>query len=182
MGFLLILLLVFGRRGTMRRLPNNSRFGEFNSRLGRREFPVCAATGIRLQGLDLAYRFHVGTAVIRGKSTKFPVRREKPGILLPLAEPAATQPTDNDADLRFSGPIVPLFADRLPRATGCLGLDPSRRHARPCHQTHSANRLGRAACHHRWRRPAWSWGCAAGAPAATESRHRSPRSSSTRNR
>ena len=38
---------VAGRRGGS--LGENSRFGEFNSRLGRREFPVRAAPGIRRQ-------------------------------------------------------------------------------------------------------------------------------------
>ena len=77
-------LLVLGRRGPMRGpniLGDNSRFGDFNSRLGRREFPVRAATGICCQGLDLPHRLRGQTAVSRGKSTKFPVRREKPGIL-----------------------------------------------------------------------------------------------------
>jgi hypothetical protein len=59
----------------------NSRFGEFNSRLGCREFPVRAATGIRSQRFDLPYGFRGQTTVLWGKSTIFSVRREKPGIL-----------------------------------------------------------------------------------------------------
>jgi len=59
----------------------NSRFGEFNSRLGRREFPVRAATGIRSQRFDLPCGFRGQTMFLLGKSTIFPARREKPGIL-----------------------------------------------------------------------------------------------------
>jgi hypothetical protein len=62
----------------------NSRFGEFNSRLGRREFPVRSATGIGSQAIDLLCRFFGQAALMWGKSKKFPVRREKPGTLLPL--------------------------------------------------------------------------------------------------
>jgi len=58
----------------------NSRFGEINSRLGRCEFPFRVATGICRQRLDLARRFHGEMAVPRGKSAKFPVQREKPGV------------------------------------------------------------------------------------------------------
>jgi hypothetical protein len=115
MGLLLILFwcsAVVGRCGGPNILPNNSRFGEFNSRLGRREFPVCVATGIRLQGLDLAYRFHVETVAIRGKSTKFPVSTGKTGNFAPQAEGAVALPPDADADLRYCEPIVPLFANR----------------------------------------------------------------------
>jgi hypothetical protein len=115
MGLLLILFwcaAVVGRRETSNILSDNSRFGAFISRLGRRKFPVCAATGTRVQGFDLAYRFHGEMAVIRGKSTKFPVSTGKTGNFVPLAERAVTQPPDNDADLRFSEPIVPLFANR----------------------------------------------------------------------
>jgi hypothetical protein len=56
------------------------RFGEFNSRFGGCVFPVCIATGIRGQELDLLHRFCSQTTVAGGKSTKFPFRREKPAI------------------------------------------------------------------------------------------------------
>src|SRR6266851_9001971 len=85
MDLLLILLrwsAVLGRCGGPNTLGSNSRFGEFNSRLGRCKFPFSAATGIRSQGLDLLLRFCNQTAVAGGKSTKFPVQREKPGSWL----------------------------------------------------------------------------------------------------
>ncbi len=56
----------------------NSRFGEFNSRLGRREFPVRSATGIGSQAIDLLCRFSGRAALAKVKSKKFPVRRETP--------------------------------------------------------------------------------------------------------
>jgi hypothetical protein len=59
----------------------HSRFGEFNSRLGQCEFPVRPATGIRWQQLDLACSFGGQRWVLSGKSAKFPVQREKPGML-----------------------------------------------------------------------------------------------------
>jgi hypothetical protein len=62
-------------------LGDSSRFGEFNSRLHRREFPVRGATGICWQAVDLPHCLCGQTAVIWGKSTKFPARWEKPGIL-----------------------------------------------------------------------------------------------------
>jgi hypothetical protein len=61
--------------------------------LGGREFPVRTTTGILWQGLDLSHRFCGQTAAIRGKSTKFPARREKP-------ERAAAQLSDNSRLLR----------------------------------------------------------------------------------
>src|SRR5216683_7967169 len=75
----------------MRRPGHNSRFDVFNSRLGRREFPVRTATGICRQRIDLLYAFIDQTAVGWGKSKKFPVRREKPGFLL---APSAQLPCD----------------------------------------------------------------------------------------
>jgi hypothetical protein len=58
----------------------NSRFSAFNSRLGRRKFPIGAATGIARQEIDLPHRFCCQTAPARAKSKKFPVPREKTGI------------------------------------------------------------------------------------------------------
>src|ERR1700674_139154 len=72
MGLLLILFwcaAVVGRRETSNILSDNSRFGAFISRLGRRKFPACAATGTRVQGFDLAYRRNGGYP---GKIDKIP--------------------------------------------------------------------------------------------------------------
>jgi hypothetical protein len=68
-----------GRCGGANILSRHSRFGAFNSRLGRGEFPVRAATGIRRQEVDFARFLRGQMAVERGKTTKFPVQREKPG-------------------------------------------------------------------------------------------------------
>jgi len=59
--------------------PDNSRFSEFNSRLGGFKFPVNAATGIDWQGADLPHRFCGQTAVMRAKPRKFPDQRELTG-------------------------------------------------------------------------------------------------------
>jgi hypothetical protein len=59
---------------------DDSRFDAFNSRLGRRKFPIGVATGIARQGVDSAHRFCCRTARAGGKAKKFPVPREKPGI------------------------------------------------------------------------------------------------------
>src|SRR6266851_4122625 len=86
MGLLLILYwcaAVVGRGGPPSILGVNSRFGKFNSRLGRREFPVSAATGICRQGLDLPDGFCGQTADKWGKSTKFPVSTGKTANLAP---------------------------------------------------------------------------------------------------
>jgi len=56
-----------------------SRFGGFNSRLGRCKFPFRAATGICRQELDLPGLFQGGMAVPTQNRRKFPFRREKPG-------------------------------------------------------------------------------------------------------
>src|SRR5438309_408601 len=72
--------LIVSRRGPYL-LRHNSRFGEFSSRFGGCEFPVHTATGIFRQGLEFARRFSSQTAVVGRKSTKLPVRREKPGIV-----------------------------------------------------------------------------------------------------
>jgi hypothetical protein len=81
------------------------RFGEFNSRLGGREFPVRFTTGIRGQGLDLLDRFCKQTTVARGKSTIFPFRRENQQFC-PL--PVALQSTLRGPFL----PCVPVGAKR----------------------------------------------------------------------
>jgi hypothetical protein len=62
--------------------PGNSRLGAFNSRLGRREFPFCAATGIGSQRFDLLYSFSGQTTVEWGKSARFPVSTGKTGNLV----------------------------------------------------------------------------------------------------
>jgi hypothetical protein len=58
----------------------HSRFGEFNSRLGRQKFPVRSATEIRSQELDLVCRFRVRAAILSRESTKIPLQREKARI------------------------------------------------------------------------------------------------------
>ena len=63
-------------------IGRNSRFGQINSRLGRTKFPVCIATGIPLQRIDLACCSTGLVTDLSGKLKKFPARREKPGILL----------------------------------------------------------------------------------------------------
>jgi hypothetical protein len=81
MGLLLFLFWRSAVEGAANLLSRNSRFGGFNSRLGRFEFPVRSATGIGWQRLDLPYRFRGQTALEWGKSVKFPVQREKTGIV-----------------------------------------------------------------------------------------------------
>jgi len=76
-------------------LPDNSRFGEFNSRLGSRESPIGIAAGIRSQALDLAPRFCGREAGLSGKSMKFPVSTGKTGNSAPIAERLVVQPPDN---------------------------------------------------------------------------------------
>jgi hypothetical protein len=84
-------LLVLGRHANAgpNILGDNSRLGEFNSRLGGREFPVSTAAGICSQGCDLPHYFFSQTAVIRGKSKKFPVSTGKTGNIASSAERAA---------------------------------------------------------------------------------------------
>jgi hypothetical protein len=99
MGLVLILCwcsAVVGRWGGPNILPDNPRFGAFISRFGRREFPVYSATGISLHGVDLSHRFHDERAGIPEKSTKFPVRREKPWNFVALSERAVVQPPDSE--------------------------------------------------------------------------------------
>ena len=88
--FLLWCGAVVGRSGGPNIVGGNSRssrFGRFTSRLGRCEFPVRVATGIRRQRIDLPSVFLGETAVAGPKSAKFPSEREKPGILLPAERP-----------------------------------------------------------------------------------------------
>jgi hypothetical protein len=59
---------------------DNSRFGAFKSRLGRRKFPIGAATGIARQRIDSPHGFRGQNSTYREQSKKFPVPREKPGI------------------------------------------------------------------------------------------------------
>jgi hypothetical protein len=53
--------------------PVAPRFGEFNSRLGRREFPVSSATRKCLESLIRLALFATKKAGTTGKSAKFPV-------------------------------------------------------------------------------------------------------------
>ena len=62
-------------------VASNFRLSEFDSLLVERKFPVRAATGIPSQRADLACCFGRQRAVLWRTSAKFPVRREKPGIL-----------------------------------------------------------------------------------------------------
>src|SRR6516162_1087365 len=111
---MLLLRFLFWRLAVVRN-SRNSRFGAFNSRLGRFKFPVRVATVIRSQGLDLAQRFCCRAAVQSGKSTKFPAQREKPGIssvaagrLVEAVEPHRTTGHDLMRDLgRGSGEPIP---------------------------------------------------------------------------
>ena len=74
-------MAVMGRFGGPSPISRNSQFGEVNSRLGLRKFPIRWTTGIWSQGLDLARHFCSQTAAEGGKSKKFPAQREKPGNL-----------------------------------------------------------------------------------------------------
>jgi len=74
-------------------LVDNSRFGEFNSRLGGREFPVSTATGIFSQRFDLPHPFSSQPAIIRGKSKKFPVSAGKTGNIARIGGTAAAPPS-----------------------------------------------------------------------------------------
>ena len=99
MGLFLLVVwcsIVVGRHG--------SRFGDFNFRLGRREFPVRGAAGICRQGLDLLYRLRGPTMVSRGKSTKFRFRREKPGI--------SPHPSEERGTSATVAPVIPPLESR----------------------------------------------------------------------
>jgi hypothetical protein len=74
-------LSLSGRSGSLKTSRDNSRLGAFNSRLGRREFPVRSATGIRTQRYDLPNLLRRQMAVSGANATTFPLLREKPGIL-----------------------------------------------------------------------------------------------------
>jgi hypothetical protein len=70
-----------GRSRSLKASRDNSRLGAFNSRLGRREFPVRSATGMRTQRYDLPNLLCRQMAVAGANATTFPLLREKPGIL-----------------------------------------------------------------------------------------------------
>jgi hypothetical protein len=89
MGVLLIFFCCLATRpdiATRTFFPIISRLGGFNSRLGRQKFPIGLPTGIPPQAIDLSCDFCGKTAVVGGKSTKFPVQREKPGFWSPPLE------------------------------------------------------------------------------------------------
>jgi hypothetical protein len=101
----------------------NSRFGVFNSRLGWRQFPFSPATGIGLQGLDLVRCLRHQNGRYRGKSAKFPVPREEPGISPPPAEGAmglarhhasSTQATDDACEGAPAGGCIGNAASATP--------------------------------------------------------------------
>jgi hypothetical protein len=52
---------------------DNSRFGEFNSRLGQKKFPVQLLTGIWLQIIDIMGKFWNKAMPQKTKSRFFPV-------------------------------------------------------------------------------------------------------------
>jgi hypothetical protein len=97
-------LLVLGRHANCgsEHSGDNSRLGEFDSRLGGREFPVSAATGIRSQRVDLPHYFFSQTAIIRGKSTKFPVSTGKTGNIALIGGTAAAPPSRQQSRLSAS--------------------------------------------------------------------------------
>jgi Luciferase-like monooxygenase len=104
MGLFLLVVwcsIAVGRHG--------SRFGDSNFRLGRREFPVRGAAGICRQGLDLLYRLRGPMVALWGKSTKFPFRREKPGISPDPSEERGTSAT--------VAPVIPPLESRCRRAS-----------------------------------------------------------------
>jgi hypothetical protein len=74
-------LAFLGRSSSLKTSRENSRLGAFNSRLGRREFPVRSAMGIRPQRYDLPKLLRRQMAVSSATATTFPLLREKPGIL-----------------------------------------------------------------------------------------------------
>jgi hypothetical protein len=82
MWLFLVLLWCFAAvgRGVVGDNSRNSRFGEFNSRLGQRKFPIGSATGIGSQDNDLACGFRDRTTLFGTKSMNFPFEREKPRI------------------------------------------------------------------------------------------------------
>src|SRR5882724_1285048 len=106
MGFFLVLFWRSAVLGDI--LRYNSRFGVFDSRLGRRKFPFSPTTGIGRQGLDLARRFCGQTTVIgenRRNSRRHAKDRE---FSPPPVERAVAQPA-NGADLALPAPIVLLL-------------------------------------------------------------------------
>jgi hypothetical protein len=124
MGLFLVLFwcsAVVGRCKRPSVFADNSRFGEFNSRLDRCEFPLRSATGIRSQVLDLTHRFRGQTAVFWAKSTKFPVSTGKTGNFAPTG--GVGRAAGRDADHR-ARPIVPLIANRrsIGAVVGSAGL------------------------------------------------------------
>jgi hypothetical protein len=68
--------------------PNILLYNSHNSSLGRSKFPVNAVTGILRHWIDLSHHFRGQTWAVRGKSTKFPVRREnRKSRLIPQPPP-----------------------------------------------------------------------------------------------
>jgi hypothetical protein len=105
MGLFLVLFWCSAVAGGILRF--NSRFGVFSSRFGRRQFPFSPATGIGGQGLDLVRCFRHQNGRYRGKSPKFPVPREKPGISPP--------PTEGAVETSASPRLSPARAATTPR-------------------------------------------------------------------
>src|SRR6266851_4552020 len=125
MGLFLVLFWCSAVLGDV--LGYNSRFGVFSSRLGRQKFPVHSTTGIRRQSFDLLYPLSQPDRWLPQRNRKFPVPREKPGILSPPTEAAVAQPTDNGGDLWCAQPIVWFPANcggSLSRGDGPPGTRP----------------------------------------------------------
>lgn len=94
---------------------NISRFCQFYSRFGLREFPISAATGIRLQVLESPRRFCDRNVLAARKSKNFPLEREKQGSSLrPTRRPS--RHADDNVDVHCwreeasSGAVSPLRA------------------------------------------------------------------------
>jgi hypothetical protein len=123
MGLFLVLLWCAAVTGDI--LRYNSRFGGFNSRLGRWKFPFSPATGIGRQGLDLSWCFRSRDGTYREQSKKFPVPREKPGISPSPAERVAEQPAPAPISVARARRLVacqPRRGSPL-RAMGCPAPD-----------------------------------------------------------
>jgi len=113
-----LLLVLFGCAAVVRRcggpiiLGDSSRFGEFNSRLHRREFPVRVATGICWQGLICLTVFAAEWRLPEENRRNSRLAGKNREFCPWPSERAVAQLHDNGADLGCLGPIVRLVANR----------------------------------------------------------------------
>ena len=114
MGLFLLVVwcsIVVGRHG--------SRFGDFNFRLGRREFPVRGAAGICRQGLDLLYRLREPNGGFVGKIDEIPVSTGKTGNFCPptaaLIGAGALKAIEGNRNFVFPWCVLALGCARLGR-------------------------------------------------------------------